>query len=224
MERKKIRKLLYVILGGGGHAQVVLDCIQASGGAKPLGILDNDPSRWGQMLLGVSISGGDDLLPKLKRRGVRHFVVGLGSTGDNAPRRRLFDLGLGNDLYPMTVIHPSAICSPWAKIAAGAQLLPGSIVNAGATLGANVIVNSGAIVEHDCCVSDHSHVAPGARLGANVHVGEMAHIGLGACVRQGLCIGRNSIVGVGAVVVKDVPDNVVVAGAPARILRRVEGS
>jgi acetyltransferase EpsM len=58
-------------------------------------------------------------------------------------------------------------------------------------------------------------------LGANVHVKENAHIGLGACIRQGLCIGRNSIVGAGAVVVNDIPDNVVVVGVPARILRRV---
>jgi sugar O-acyltransferase (sialic acid O-acetyltransferase NeuD family) len=217
----KREKRLCVILGGGGHAQVLLDCIQASGMAKPLAILDTDQSRWGQTLLGVSIMGGDDLLPELKQRGVKYFVVGLGSTGDNAPRKRLFELGLGNDLYPMTVVHPSAFCSTWAKVAGGAQLLPGSIVNAGATLGANVIVNSGAIVEHDCCVSDHSHVGPGARLGANVHVKEKAHIGLGACVRQGLCIGQNSIVGVGAVVVNDVPDDVVVVGVPARILRRV---
>lgn len=224
MGRRKTKKLLCVILGGGGHAQVILDCIQASGTAETLAILDSDRSRWGRTLLGVTILGGDDLLPKLKQRGVKYFVVGLGSTGDNASRKRLFELGLGHDLRPMTVVHPSAVCSTWAKVAEGAQLLPGSIVNAGTTLGANVIVNSGAIVEHDCCMSDHSHVAPGARLGANVHVKEKAHIGLGACVREGLRIGQNSIVGAGAVVVNDIPDNVVVVGVPARVLRRVGGS
>ena len=63
-------------------------------------------------------------------------------------------------------------------------------------------------------------MATGARLAGGVIVGEGAHVGVGASVRQGIRIGAGAIVGAGAAVVKDVPENVVVAGVPAKVLRR----
>jgi UDP-perosamine 4-acetyltransferase len=208
-----------LILGGGGHARVLIDALQAAGSASGCAILDQDRSRWGEDVLGVPILGDDSLIPGLVRDGTRAFVVGLGSVGDNAPRRRLFELALSHGLEPLSVLHPSALCSRWARIGRGSQLLPGAIVNAGASVGDNVIVNSGAIVEHDCVLGDHVHVATGARLASGVRVGDGAHIGAGAVVRQGLVIGEGSLVGAGAVVVKEVAPRLVVVGVPARTLR-----
>jgi sugar O-acyltransferase (sialic acid O-acetyltransferase NeuD family) len=167
------------------------------------------------------VLGSDRLLPELIAKGGDCFVVGVGATGDNRVRQRLFDLGLSYHLFPLTIVHSKAICSRWAKIGPGCQLLPGSIINTGATLGANIIVNSGAIVEHDCILSDHVHVATGAKLASTVRVGTAAHIGVGATVRQCISIGDGAIVGAGAVVVKDVEPYSVVVGVPARKVREV---
>jgi len=208
-----------VVLGGGGHARVVIDCVRTSGLAEIKGVLDADPSLRGGTVLDVPVLGGDDLLSGLAKAGVTHFVVGLGGVGDNGPRTRLFELGLSVRLAPFTVRHPSAAVSRWASIGPGSQLLPGSIVNAGAVLGRNVIVNSGGIVEHDCIIGDHVHVATGARLASTVQVGASAHIGAGATVRQCIRIGEGAVVGAGAVVVKDIEPGAVVAGVPARPIR-----
>lgn len=214
---KKETVVACVILGGGGHACVLIDSLRAGGYVSPLAILDTDSSRSGKEVLGVPIIGNDDLLRELVEQGADCFVVGLGSTGDNRPRQRLFDLALSYELQPLTVKHPSAICSRWANIGQGAQMLPGCIVNAGATLGANVIINSGAIVEHDCVLGDHVHLATGARLASTVKVGNGAHIGAGATVKQRVAIGDWAIVGAGAVVVKDVAPNTTVVGVPAKV-------
>ena len=218
---EKGKSAICVILGGGGHARVVIDSLMESGLATLYAILDSDRSLWGQELFGVPVIGDDELLPQLANRGVNYFVVGLGSIGDNQPRQRLFELGLSYNLQPLTVIHPRAICSQWAKLGPGSQLLPGSIVNAGAILGANVIVNSGAIVEHDCVLGDHVHVATGAKLASAVQVSKGVHVGAGATVRQGIIISERVIVGAGAVVVKDVSSHTVVAGVPAYPLRDI---
>ncbi|MBI4280135.1 MAG: NeuD/PglB/VioB family sugar acetyltransferase [Armatimonadetes bacterium] len=215
---------LCVVLGGGGHARVVLDCLISSGVARPYAVLDRDRALWGTELMGVPILGGDELLSELAQGGVTGFVVGLGGAGDNGPRRRLYELGLAHRLAPVTVCHPSAVCSRWATLGEGSVLLPAAIVNAGAVLGANVIVNTGAIVEHDCVIGDHVHVATGARLASTVRVGAGAHIGAGATVRQCLSIGEGAVVGAGAVVVKDVPPWTVVTGVPARPLRRQDAT
>jgi acetyltransferase-like isoleucine patch superfamily enzyme len=53
----------------------------------------------------------------------------------------------------------------------------------------------------------------------DVNVGNNCWIGYGACILRGVTVGDNCIIGTNTVVTKDVPDNAVVAGAPARTLR-----
>jgi sugar O-acyltransferase (sialic acid O-acetyltransferase NeuD family) len=207
---------LCVIFGGGGHAKVLVESLRAGNSACPLVILDQDASRWGQEVLDVAIRGDDSLLPQLIADGAKFFVVGVGGVGDNGPRRRLFEHGISMGLEPLTIKHPSSVCSQWAKVGAGCQLLPGCIVNAGSELGRNVIVNSGAIVEHDCRIGDHVHIASGAVLASTVTVGAGAHIGCGAAIRQLISVGEGATVAAGAVVIKDVRPHAMVAGVPAR--------
>ncbi|HWY17607.1 MAG TPA: acyltransferase [Solirubrobacteraceae bacterium] len=56
----------------------------------------------------------------------------------------------------------------------------------------------------------------------DVHVGHNVWIGYGACILRGVTVGDNAILGTSAVVTKDVPENAVVGGIPARILRMRE--
>jgi acetyltransferase-like isoleucine patch superfamily enzyme len=56
----------------------------------------------------------------------------------------------------------------------------------------------------------------------DVHVGHNVWMGYGACVLRGVSIGDNSIVGTSAVVTRSAPDNAVLAGVPARVIRMRE--
>jgi sugar O-acyltransferase (sialic acid O-acetyltransferase NeuD family) len=199
---------------------VLIDCLLENREVNLWGILDPDVAKRGQDILGVPIVGGDERLSSLRREGITHFVVGVGSAGNNGPRERLFREALAHGLAPLSVQHHSAICSPRARLGIGVQLLAGAIVNVRAEIGDNVLLNTGSIVEHDCRIGDHVHVATGARLAGTVEVGTRAHIGAGATVRQNIRIGAGAIVGAGAVVVQDVPAGLVVAGVPARELRK----
>lgn len=206
-----------VILGGGGHARVLIDCLRASKEAVPVAIVDADRSLWDKTILEVKVVGGDEKLEEMRDQGVSHFVVGLGGTKDNGPRRMLFERAMELGFHPVNVRHPSAICSPSAEIGAGSVLYPRSVVNACAKIGRNVIINTGAIIEHDCVIGDHAHIATGAMLCGTVMVGEMAHIGAGAVVRQNQKIGARAVVGAGATVVNDVRDGESVWGGKAMV-------
>ncbi|MBE3142424.1 MAG: acetyltransferase [Planctomycetes bacterium] len=213
------------LVGGGGHARVLLDIISLVHPDWQVAVLDSDRARYGTQIMGAHILGGDDLMKEISAEiaGAR-FSVSLGSVGDCGPRRRLFDQALALGLSPEILIHPAAIVSRFARVREGTQLLPACVVNAGASIGRNVIVNSGAVVEHDCVVMDHAHIATGASLASAVTVGEGAHIGVGASVRQGVRIGDGALVGAGAAIVKDVPPGAVVVGVPARPLREKKDS
>ena len=54
-----------------------------------------------------------------------------------------------------------------------------------------------------------------------VHIKKGAWIGARAIINPGVTIGENSVVGSGAVVTKDVPDNTVVVGNPARVIKEI---
>jgi sugar O-acyltransferase (sialic acid O-acetyltransferase NeuD family) len=208
-------ELQYVLVGGGGHAAVVLEAIRASGMIDPVGVLDADPARRGTGFFGVPIVGGDDTWPELVRCGIRRFVSAIGSTADTAVRRRVFERMVVQGGVGLTIRHPTAIVSPSASLGAGCQVSAGAIVNTAARIGRNVIVNTGAIVEHDCRIGDHVHLATGCRLAGGVTIGEGTHVGIGATVIQGIKIGRDCVIAAGAVVIRDVADRAVVGGVPA---------
>ena len=57
---------------------------------------------------------------------------------------------------------------------------------------------------------------------AKVVIKDGAHIGIGAIIMPGVTIGEGAIIGAGSVVTKDVPDYTVVAGVPAKIIKKIE--
>jgi sugar O-acyltransferase (sialic acid O-acetyltransferase NeuD family) len=210
-----------VIVGAGGHARSVIEALRTGeGDVEPVACTDPDPARAGSILDGVPVIGNDDDLPGLLRDGVLGACIGLGGTGDNEPRRRLYELvrSLGFELAPIR--HGGAQVALSSRLGAGTQVLAGAIVGAGARAGDNVIINTAAVVEHDCRVGDHAHLATGCSLGGGVRVGSGAHVGIGAVVLQGVTVGDRAVVGAGAVVIRDVPAGEIVVGCPATALRR----
>jgi UDP-perosamine 4-acetyltransferase len=211
-------------VGAGGHANVVLETLAAMGGYEVVGLLDANRDLWGARFRGIEVLGGDELLERQYHAGVSRAFIGLGGTRDTGPRRRLYERVRSAGFDIVAAVHPSAVVSPSARLGAGPTALAQAVVGPDVVLGEDVIVNTSAVVEHDCRIGDHVHVATGARLAGGVRVGHDVHIGAGATVIEGVEIGAGAIVGAGAVVVRDVRPETIVAGVPARELRRVEGT
>jgi UDP-perosamine 4-acetyltransferase len=203
-----------ILLGGGGHAKVLIDLIRTSDKYEIAGILDPQIKR--DSISGISVLGEDDLLQELYDKGIRNACIGIGSIKDNSKRKRLYEnvKQLGFDLPGL--IHPESFVSSVAQISEGAQVMAGAIVQTGSTIGINSIVNTGAIIEHHCVIGKHVHICPGVVLSGESFVDDEAFIGAGSTVIQGIKIGKGALVAAGAVVVNDVPDGVRVMGAPAK--------
>lgn len=201
------------VLGGGGHAKVVLATLAALGVAVEA-VLDDDPRLHGTRLLGVEVGGPVEALAAME---VRRAVAAV---GDNAARRRLVERleAAIPGLVWVPAAHPAAVVHESVVLAPGAVVFAGAVVQPEAAIGAHVVVNTAASVDHDCRLGDFVHVAPGARLAGGVEVGEGALLGIGCQVLPGVRIGAWAVVGAGATVTGDVGEGWTVVGTPARRL------
>jgi len=205
-------------VGAGGHAKVIVDILRIMGNYKIVGLLDTNEDLGGTEIYGIPVLGNDDLLHSMYERGLRHAFIGVGTIANSRPRQELYEKVRKQGFQIVSAIHPLTIISSSAIIGHGPTIMAGAIVNAEAQLGDNVIVNTGAIIEHDCIIGNHAHIATGAKLASTVQVGNGAHVGVGSVIRQCINIGDGAVIGAGAVVVKDVPQDTVVVGVPARPL------
>lgn len=204
-----------IIIGAGGHAKVIIATAQALG-ITIRGLYDDDPAANGQQVLGIPVLGACHDI------GAPDGSTAILAIGSNTIRRRLARQLDG--LTWATLIHPAATVHESVRLGPGCVVFAGAVIQPDAELGAHVIVNTGASVDHDCRIGDFVHIAPGARLAGNVRVGEGSLMGIGSCAAPNTLIGVSSIVGAGGAVTDNIPDAVVAAGVPARIIRRLEST
>lgn len=206
----------WIVLGGGGHASVIIDTLQALGGTV---IGFTDPVSAQREILSVQRLGGDDVVEGYDWTEVL-LANGIGSIASTMRRAELFRQYLSKGYSFPRIIHPSAVVAKSVRIGAGTQIMAGAVIQPNCVVGENVIVNTRASLDHDCVIESNTHIAPGVTLSGEVVVGRGAHVGVGATVLQGRRIGAGSIVGAGALVVEDVGPETTVVGVPARIRDR----
>lgn len=91
-------------------------------------------------------------------------------------------------------------------------------------LGNNVRVTSGVrFITHDggMWVLRNLEIAPNSDKMGTIQIGNNVFIGQHSCIMPGVNIGSNIVIGTGSIVTKDIPDNVVVAGVPAKIISSI---
>ncbi len=208
-----------LIIGAGGHAQVTADILlRARERGEPcelLGYLDDNPALVGRRLLDLPVIG-----PIADLAGLDHDAV-IVAIGANQVRRSLFEALRARGERFAVACHPAATIAPDVVIGEGCVICAGAVVNTGSVIGANVILNTSASVDHHNRVGDHAHIAPGVHLGGDVTIGAGTLVGIGATVMPQSTVGEWSVVAAAACVRRAVPDRTVVAGVPARPVRKL---
>ena len=124
-------------------------------------------------------------------------------------------------------IEPGALIREHVSIGKNAVIMMGAVINIGAVVGEGTMIDMGAVLGGRATVGSNCHVGAGAVLAGVIEpasatpviVEDEVLIGANAVVIEGVHIGRGAVVAAGAVVIEDVPENAVVAGCPARVIK-----
>lgn len=208
-----------IIIGGGGHAKVLIDAIlnRKSTGLEIIGCIDPKLRIGSQVSCGIKVIGDDTKISLFKKKELL-LVNGVGSIKSIEPRKKIYEKWSKRYTF-YSVIHNTAILAKSADFAEGIQVLAGAIINPKAIVGKNSLINTGSIIEHDCHIGSHVHIAPGCVILGGVNIGDNIHIGAGTVILQGTKIGDNSIIGAGSVVVNDIPRNSLAYGSPCKVIK-----
>lgn len=202
-----------VLLGAGGHARVLLDILKLQ---KRSVVSIVDPALAGSVFRGIPVLQRDEDVLRCFRPEEVELVNGLGGTGDNRLRRKLY-YDFKKQGYKFAVLrHPGAIVAENVVLGNGTQVMAGAVIQTDCVVGENTIVNTGTIVEHDCRVGSNVHLAPGCILSGGVKISDDVHLGTGTTVIQNITIGRQCLIGAGSVVLRDLQEKNKAWGVPAK--------
>ena len=211
-----------VIFGSGGLGREVLWVVREMNQKRKqfeiLGFIDDNPALWGKKLDDLPVWGGIDWLSENK---AEEFcgITGIGNTkARKAIHLKIRDL----DIPFINLIHPSVLMSQYVEMGKGIVITAGNIITSQIRIGDHVFLNLGCTVGHDAILERYVNCAPSCNISGNVTLCEGAHLGTGVQVLPGVRVGEWTTVGAGAVVIDDLPANVVAAGVPARIIREKE--
>jgi sugar O-acyltransferase (sialic acid O-acetyltransferase NeuD family) len=146
------------------------------------------------------------------------FVVCIGNQNGFA-RVKIGEFLAEHGLLPVSVFSPWAILDPTSQIGRGSVVMPGVIVQKFCSVGGYAILNTGACIDHECTLGRGVHVMGQAAVAGRVTVGAFATLGTNSTILPDVAVGAGAYVGAGSVVLRDIGEDAVVVGNPARTLR-----
>jgi sugar O-acyltransferase (sialic acid O-acetyltransferase NeuD family) len=182
---------------------------------KVAGFIDDDKSLWNRDINDIPVKGGKEWL---KENGGNICIC---LVADPYEKEELVKelKSYGNVKFPK-VIAPGSYISDFIEWGEGCLVAhPFNYITVNINLGDFVFINCGNGIGHDVEIGDFTTIYSHIDISGGVKIGSHCVIGTGATINPGVSIGNNVIVGAGSVVIRDVPDNVVIAGVPAKIIK-----
>lgn len=209
-----------VIVGAGGFGREVLEIFKDQNKISQtwnmLGFIDENEELHGKIINNYPVLGGFDWLRK-------HMSNNLGcvvAIGTCEIRKQVVEKlqEIGVNFY--NAIHPSVIIKGFVEIGKDVVVQAGSIIAVNSRIGDHVHINFNCSIGHDADIRSYCTINPMVATNGYDCLHEGVYVGTGAKFIQGLSVGRWSTIGAGAVVIEDIPENVVAVGVPARVVKQ----
>ena len=211
-----------IILGGLGNGSVIANAIvdaNNKGYEKYTfaGYL-NDRVQIGEEIQGFPVLGKVSDINQFISEGF-YFINTIFRIDGQQERLDLYEKLSIPDERLATIVHPQTYIAPNVEIGSGSVIMPNVSISSGVKLGTGCLVMVAATLGHDTTFGKYCHVAAQACVGAYLSIGDGVHVGLNSTIRENLIIGNNATIGMGAVLTKNVKENEIWVGNPAKFLR-----
>ncbi|MGV4414999.1 acetyltransferase [Chryseobacterium sp. T1] len=208
-----------LIIGAKGFAKEVLEILHQNKETEGLAFYDDVNDDVGDFLY--------DKFPILKNtKAVKEhfskhgndFTIGIGNPKLRKLMYEKFSQ-LGGQLTS-TISHTSIIGSFNNIIGEGCNIMINTVLTNDIKIGRGTIINQISSIGHDVTIGEFCEICPSVSISGNCEIGNKTFIGTGAIILPKVKIGKNVTIGAGAVVSKDLPDNCVAVGIPAKIIKQ----
>ncbi len=201
-----------VFIGGGGHALSVLGMLGAGyavNGYVDACQIDGFPAEW----LGTDSEFMASYAPEDTPV---HIAVIMGHDSSLSVRAGI--INRYRKYAAPVLVAETAVVTPFSTVGRGSAVMHRAVVN-GACLGDYNVVNTGAIVEHGVITGENVFIGPGAVVCGGVKIGNNVMVGAGAVIRNNVSIPSGTIIGISAAITKNLPEQGVYAGVPAKKIK-----
>ncbi len=211
-----------IILGGSGAGMVAATVALRMPEVEFLGFLNDNIGPGGTVgdYGKLPVLGKTDEVEKyMKEKDVYFFVAYEGIRDPYKSYAAWKNLIIPRDRY-INLIDPNAVIPDgFVKIGVGVLAAPFVQISPDTEISDNVMLLGNAFVGHNSFIGEFSHVTTNSVVGAYAHIGKGVTVGMNSTVLGRVHVGDFTLIGAGAVVTKDMPENVIIAGNPAKILR-----
>lgn len=207
-----------LIVGAKGFAKEVLEILFQNSYKKKIVLFDNINNEVNGKLYEMYniLKSIDDAKNHFIKSG-NEYAIGI---GDPKLRKNIYKQfnDIGGELTSIISVN-SDIGHFNTVIERGCVITSGVVITNDVKLGRGSIVNLNSTIGHDTIIGEFTEICPNVSVSGSCTIGDMVFIGTNATILPDIKIGKNSIIGAGSVVTKDVPDNVMVVGVPAKIVK-----
>jgi 2,3,4,5-tetrahydropyridine-2,6-dicarboxylate N-acetyltransferase len=127
-------------------------------------------------------------------------------------------------------IEPGAIIRDMVEIGDNCVIMMGVVINIGAVIGEKTMIDMNAVIGGRVVIGKNCHIGAGAVLAGVIEppsaepvvIGDNTLIGANAVVLEGIKVGHGSVIAAGSVVISDVEPLSVMAGVPAKLIKKVD--
>lgn len=211
-----------IILGTGGNCVDILDTINElnrnsrKSVYRCIGFLDDNEQIQGREFYGVKVIG--PLESAIDYRDC-FFVNGIGSHSNFWKKSEIIaKTNIPSDRFE-TLIHPTASVSEMSALGFDTVILQNVTIASNVTIGNHVIILPNSIISHDSVIGDFTCITGGVCVSGETKIGQSCYLGTNSTIIGNISIGNQSLIGMGSVVLDHVPENSVMVGNPAKLLR-----
>ncbi|UPT70049.1 MAG: acetyltransferase [Flavobacterium sp. JAD_PAG50586_2] len=209
-----------IIIGARGFAKEVLEVLHQLNQTDNVAFYDDVNSDvpeklYNQFPVLTSLSQAEAFFKSTDNK----FTIGIGNP---ILRKQIFDKfsALGGQ-YSATISPKASIGNFNTSIGKGCNIMTGAVITNDIVVKDGALINLNCTIGHDSVIGQFVEMSPGVHISGNCTIGDYSILGTNATMLPRITIGKNVTIGAGSVITKDIPDNCVAVGVPAKIVKEL---